>query len=108
MDSVHDDRMRKARWTTRGYEQHLNGHNDFFCVMPAMMHLMMMVEATLKGDVRAIGECSGTFSQALLNLDVLGRRATTWPRYEAVSAFLGLKRHTEGVGHEQHECCQTQ
>ena len=39
----------------------------------------MKVDATLKGDVRTIGECSGTFSQALLDLDVLGSKVWIEP-----------------------------
>ena len=60
VDTMHDDGARKARWTTRGYEQTLNGNEDFFSATPAMMHLkMMLVEAALKGHVAAIGDCSG-------------------------------------------------
>ena len=29
VDTMHDDGARKARWTTRGYEQTLNGNEDF-------------------------------------------------------------------------------
>ena len=43
VDTVHDDGAKKARWTTRGYEQTLNGHEDFFSAAPAMMHLKMML-----------------------------------------------------------------
>ena len=47
VDTMHDDGARKARWTTRGYEQTLNGNEDFFSATPAMMHLkMMLVEAS--------------------------------------------------------------
>ena len=54
VDTMHDDGARKARWTTRGYEQTLNGNEDFFSATPAMMHLkMMLVEAALKGHVAA-------------------------------------------------------
>ena len=61
---------RKARWTTRGYEQTLNGNEDFFSATPAKMHLeMMLVEAALKGHVAAIGDCSGAFYQSPLNPD---------------------------------------
>ena len=56
VESVLDDGARKARWTTRGYEQTLNGNEDFL----AMMHFtMMLVDAALKGHVVAIGSCSG-------------------------------------------------
>ena len=34
VDTVHDDGARKARWTTRGYEQTLNGNEDFFSATP--------------------------------------------------------------------------
>ena len=30
VDTMHDDGVRKASWTTRGYEQTLNGNEDFF------------------------------------------------------------------------------
>ena len=102
VDTMHDDGARKARWTTRGYEQTLNGNEDSFSATPAMMHLkMMLVEAALKGHVAAIGDCSGAFSQSPLNLD--GTESQVWiepppeaelgPDYirEAVSAFPGLK-----------------
>ena len=70
VDTVHDDGARKARWTTRGYEQTLNGNEDFFSATPAMMHLkMMLVDAALKGHVAAIGDCSGAFYQSPLNPD---------------------------------------
>ena len=60
VDTMHDDGVRKARWTTRGYEETLNGNEDFFSATPATMHLkMMLVEAALKGHVAAIGDCSG-------------------------------------------------
>ena len=102
VDTVHHDGARKARWTTRGYEQTLNGHEDFFSATPAMMHLnMMLVDAALKGHVAAIGDCSGAFYQSPLNPD--GTESKVWiepsseaelgPDYiwEAVSAFPGLK-----------------
>ena len=66
VDTVHDDRARKARWTTRGYEQTLNGNEDFFSAAPSMMHLkMLLVDAALKGHVAGIGDCSGAFYQYL-------------------------------------------
>ena len=102
VDTMHDDGARKARWTTRGYEQTLNGNEDFFSATPAMMHLkMMLVEAALKGHVAAIGDCRGAFYQSPLNPD--GTESQVWiepppeaelgPDYiwEAVSAFPGLK-----------------
>ena len=102
VDTMHDDGARKARWTTRRYEQTLNGNEDFFSATPAMMHLkMMLVEAALKGHVAAIGDCSGAFYQSPLNPD--GTESQVWiepppeaelgPDYiwEAVSAFPGLK-----------------
>ena len=55
VDTVHDDGARKARWTTRGYEQTLSGNEDFFSATPAMMYLkMMLVDAALKRHVAAI------------------------------------------------------
>ena len=102
VDTMHDDGARKARWTTRGYEQTLNGNEDFFSATPAMMHFkMMLVEAALKGHVAAIGDCSGAFYQSPLNPD--GTENQVWiepppeaelgPEYiwEAVSAFPGPK-----------------
>ena len=102
VDTMHDDGARKARWTTRGYEQTLNGNEDFLSATPAMMHLkMMLVEAALKGHVTAIGDCSGAFYQSPLNQD--GTESQVWIElppeaemgpdhiWEAVSAFLGLK-----------------
>ena len=70
VDTVHDVGARKARWTPRGYEQTLNGNEDFFSATPAMMHLkMMLVDAALKGHVAGIGDCSGAFYQSPLNPD---------------------------------------
>ena len=102
VDTMHDDGARKARWTTRGYEQTLNGNEDFFSATPAMMHLkMMLVEAALRGHVAAIGDCSGAFYQSPLNPD--GTESQVWIEpppeaelgpdfiWEAVSAFPGLK-----------------
>ena len=102
VDTIHDDGARKARWTTRGYEQTLNGNEDFFSATPAMMHLkMMLVDAALKGHVAAIGDCSGAFYQSPLNPD--GTESKVWIEpspeaelgqnyiWEAVSAFPGLK-----------------
>ena len=102
VDTMHDDGARKDRWTTRGYEQTLNGKEDFISATPAVMHLkMMLVEAALKGHVAAIGDCSGAFYQSPLNPD--GTENQVWiearpeaelgPEYicEAVSAFPGLK-----------------
>ena len=99
---MHDDEARKARWTTRGYEQTLNGNEDFFSATPAMMHLkMMLVDAALKGHVAAIGDCSGAFYQSPLNPDGTENRvwiepppeAELGPNYvrEAASAFPGRK-----------------
>ena len=77
VDTMHDDGARKARWTTRGYEQTLNGNEDFFSATPAMMHLkMMLVETALKGHVAAIGDCSGAFYQSPLNSD--GTDSQVW------------------------------
>ena len=47
---MHDDGERKARWTRRGYEQTLNGNEDFFSATPAWCTLkIMLVDAALKG-----------------------------------------------------------
>ena len=98
VDTVRDVGARKARWTPRGYEQTLNGNEDFFSATPAMMHLkMMLVGAALKGHVAGIGDCSGAF------LNPNRTESKVWiepppeaelvPNYmwEAVSAFPGLK-----------------
>ena len=77
VDTVHYNGPTKARWTTRGYEQTLNGNEDFFSATPAMMHLkMMLVDAALKGHVAAIGDCSGAFYQSPLNPDSLDRASS--------------------------------
>ena len=74
---MHDDGARKARWTTRGNEQTLNGNDDFFSATPAMMHVkMMLVEAALKRHVVAIGDCSGAFYQSPLTPD--GTESQVW------------------------------
>ena len=102
MDTLRDDGVWKARWTTRGYEQTLNGNEDFFSATPAMIHLkMMLVDAALKGHVAAIGDCSGAFYQSPLNPDGTENRVWIDPPPEAelgrnyieepVSAFPGLK-----------------
>ena len=45
---------------THGYEQTVNGKEEFFSVMPAVMHLkMMLVDAVQNGHVVAIGDWSG-------------------------------------------------
>ena len=102
VDTMDDDGTRKARWTTRGYEQTLNGNEDFFSATQATMHLKrMLVDAALKGHVAAIEDCSGVFYQSLLNPD--GTESKVWIEpppeaetgkdniWEAVSAFPGLK-----------------
>ena len=99
---MHVDGARKARWTTRGYEQTLTRTDDPFSATPAMMHLKtMLVEAALKGHFAPIGDCSGAFCQSPLNPDGTERQVWTelppeaelGPGYigEAVSAFPGLK-----------------
>ena len=71
-DIMQDDGARKARWTTRGYEQTLNENEA-----PAMMHVtMMLVEAAPIGHVAAIGDCSGVCHQSLLNPD--GTEGQVW------------------------------
>ena len=94
---MHDDGARKARWTTRGYEQTLNGNEDFFSATRAMHVKMLVVDAALKGHVAAIGDCSGAFCHSPLNPDGTENRvwivpppeAEPGPNYiwEAVSAF---------------------
>ena len=67
VDTMHDG-AKRARWTTRGYEQTLNGNEDFFPATPALVHLkMMLVETALKRHVAAIGGCTGAFFQSLWN-----------------------------------------
>ena len=43
VDTMQDDGARKARWTTRGYEQTLNGYEDFFSATPALVQLKNVV-----------------------------------------------------------------
>ena len=84
VDTIHDHGARKARWTTRGYEQTLNGNEDFFSATSAMMHLkMMLVDAALKGHVAAIGDCSGAFYQSPLNPDGTENKVWLEPPPEA-------------------------
>ena len=98
---MHDDGA-TASSTKRGYEQTLNGNEDFFSATPAMMRLeMMLVEAVLRGHVAAIGDCSGAFHQSPLNPD--GTEGQVWIEpppaaelgsdhiWEAVSAVPVLK-----------------
>ena len=114
VDTMHDDGARKARWTTRGYEQTLNGNEDFFSATPAMMHLkLMLVDAALKGHVAAIGDCSGAFYQSLLNPDGTENRvcidpppeAELGPNYiwEAVVSIPRSQGSTESLGYVQCE-----
>ena len=102
MEDQHDDVALKARWTTRGSEQTLQGNEDFFSATPATMHLkMMLVDAARKGHVAAIGDCSGAFYQAPLDPDGMGEKVYIEPPpeaglppdvvWEAVPAFPGLK-----------------
>ena len=102
VDTMHDDGARKARWTTRGYEQTLNGYEDFFSATPAMMQLkMLLVDAALKEHVTAIEACSGAFYQSPMNLDGTEHRVWIEPPpeaelgpdliWEAVSTLPGLK-----------------
>ncbi|CAK0870998.1 unnamed protein product [Prorocentrum cordatum] len=115
VESQHDDGALKARWTTRGYAQTLNGNENFFSATPATVHLkMMLVDAAKKGHVAAIGDCSGAFYQALLDPDGNREKVYIEPPpeaglgpdavWEAVSAFPGLKgspkaweTHSSGV-----------
>ena len=115
VEDQHDDGSLKARWTTRGFEQTLKGHEDFYSATPATQHLkMMLVDAAKKGHVAAIGDCSGAFYQALLDHDGNQEKVYIEPPpeaglgpdvvWEAVSAFPGLKgspkaweTHSSGV-----------
>ena len=93
VDTVHDVGARKARWITRGYEQTLNGNEDFFSSTPAMMHLkMMLVDAALKRHVAAIGDRSGAFYQSPLNPD--GTESKVWIE-PPPEAELGPDCHNE-------------
>ncbi len=102
VEDQHDDGALKARWTTRGFEQTLTGHEDFFSATPATMHLkMMLMDAAKKGNVAAIGDCSGAFYQAPLDPTGESEKVYIEPPLEAglgpdmgwgaVSAFPGLK-----------------
>ena len=114
VDTMHDDGARKARWTTRGYEQTLNGNEDFFSATPAMMHLkMMLVEAALKGHVAAIGDSSGgllpvTFEprwNGKPSLDRTASRGRAGTRLHLGShvSFPRSQGSTKGLGHLQRE-----
>ena len=113
VDTMHDDGARKARWTTRGYEQTLNGNEDFFSATPAMMHLkMMLVEAALKGHVAAIGDYSGALYQSPLNPDETESQVWIEPPPEAELGqttsgkpcqFSQVSREHQGLGHLQRE-----
>ena len=102
VEDQHDDGSLKARWTTRGFEQTLKGHEDFYSATPATQHLkMMLVDAAMKGHVAAIGDCSGAFYQAPLDPEGEGEKVYIEPPeeaglgpdvvWEAISAFPGLK-----------------
>ena len=91
----------RARWTTHGYEQNSERKRGYLVSDACDDALeMMLVDATLKGHVVAIGDCSGAFHQAFLKPD--GTRSKAWIEpppeaelgpdciWEAVSAFPGL------------------
>ena len=65
VDTLHDDGARKARWTTREYEQTLNGNEDFFSR-----------NASDDAPQNNFGRGSGTFQQSLLTPD--GTACQVW------------------------------
>ena len=66
VDTVHDDGARKSRWTTRGYEQTLNGNEDFFFSNASDDASQNDVGRCSfeTGHVAAIGDCSGALYQS--------------------------------------------
>lgn len=62
VDTKQMDGTKKSRWTTRGFEQEIYGHENHVAGTPAMAHLKaMLVNAEVHGHVVALGDCSGAF-----------------------------------------------
>jgi hypothetical protein len=92
------DTADKSRWTTRGYEQRLDGTENHVANTPSLIHLKaLLVYAETKGHVAAVGDCSGAFYQAPLKEERIflepPPEAQVSPDsvWEALCAFPGLK-----------------
>ncbi|CAK0806902.1 unnamed protein product, partial [Prorocentrum cordatum] len=107
--NFYEARLKHIAKLTKGFEQTLQGNDDFFSATPATMHLkMMLVDAARKGHVAAIGDCSGAFYQAPLDPDGTGAKVYIEPppeaglppdmAWKAVSAFPGLKGSPKAWG----------
>ncbi|CAK0808134.1 unnamed protein product [Prorocentrum cordatum] len=58
---------RQSRWTTRGFEQQVNGRENFVAAAPSLPHLKaMLANAELRDHAVAFGDGSGAFYQAPL------------------------------------------
>jgi len=101
VDTMDDNGTAKSRWTTRGFEQHLEGDENFYSGTPALGHLKaLLVLAELEGHVAALGDCSGAFYQSPLQIDGGKKVYLQAPPeagladdecWEAICAFPGLK-----------------
>jgi len=101
VDTIDDNGTPKSRWTTRGFEQHLEGDENFYSGTPALCHLKaLLVLAELEGHVAALGDCSGAFYQSPLQTDGGKKVYLQAPPeagladnecWEAICAFPGLK-----------------
>ena len=61
------DTMDKSRWTTRTFDQSLDGTENHVANTPALTHLKaLLVHAEVRGHVVALGDCSAAFYQAPL------------------------------------------
>jgi hypothetical protein len=92
------DTADKSRWTTRGFEQRLDGTENHVANTPSLIHLKaLLVYAETKGHVAAVGDCSGAFYQAPLKEERIflepPPEAQVSPDsvWEALCAFPGLK-----------------
>eukprot|EP00959_Pyramimonas_sp_CCMP1952_P075363 1574912-Pyramimonas_sp.AAC.1 len=98
VDTYRADGSKKSRWTTRGFEQQVRGHENFVATTPSLPHLKeTMVNAELRDRAVAFGDCSGAFYQEPLTEDRIFLEPppeTGVPEghvREALCAFPGLK-----------------
>jgi hypothetical protein len=126
VDVMSDDGVMKSRWTTRGFEQKLEGDENFYSGTPALGHLKVLLTlAEIQGHVAAIGDCGGAFYMSPLDEEVFmeapEEAGLAWDEcWQAICAFPGLKgaprawqRHStkvlvEELGMEQShydDCC---
>ena len=94
-----------------GYEQYLNGHEDFFGSTPAVMHLQDVSDGCRCEG--AHGDCSGALYRATLNPH--GTEGQVWielppgaglvPDYlwEVISALPWSQGRAESLGRVQHD-----